>query len=662
MQKESEKNIQLNMSDSNREKLSDLFMSFSFLVVCFFTFVFPLKFGLPYLSNIINFRPVFDVSDKVLFFNEWFHGMWANEFAFVVLFSAIVLYEIGFVFSAKREIKASLLDVFYVLFFVFVFVSAYFSISRRISIDYFYLFLSYYFYFFMLVQFMKEENKKKALYCIFFASFLLVMLLGVYQYFISIDETIAFIKKNSPNLFEDKVFQSRILAKKVFSTFIYSNSFAGFLILTIPLFFLILFSKKKIAVKIFLWAALVSLCFSFFFLYMVNRENAVGFSFLFSVLFPLSSLFVLLKTSSEGALLSLVASLFVSFVVVLIKWKRYRYIFGVVFLFFAMFIAGAYFARNLKIRKVKLEDKISSSVNVRLGYYKAAFDMARKYYLTGSGSGTFGILYSFYKDKNSEETQMVHNIFLQILVENGIFAFICFLMFLAFLAYYIWNFEDKLFFAESKIPVLLLYISFFSFVLHNSMDFDFYVPSIGYSFMFIAAYIVNGNSKFVWNVNLSLKKASLKLFFYIFILFLVVYELFSVNIFIKELLAYSHFRKGRDLIASGNPKKGVEEMKKAVYYDSGNDLMLFEVGLFLFKMKYFDGAEKFFEMAKKLSPYKAYYRYYYSLAIANNDIYKYGKVKRKEDVLREIKYAVDFSPYNKMYIEFYKRFKKDFGR
>jgi O-antigen ligase len=161
-------------------------------------------------------------------------------------------------------------------------------------------------------------------------------------------------------------------------------------------------------------------------------ESILLFVFYFVALYAL--FFTFSRTAWIALVVGLVALLF-AFIFNKDKWILNRFI---ALLFFSIILVGivaAPFQDLLMVRvdaQTRLEQK---SINERLGYIDQAKNLLEKNLLTGVGIGNYSAAASE-ADNNKKaawDYQPVHNVFLLILTEGGIFSLLSFLAFLFFL-------------------------------------------------------------------------------------------------------------------------------------------------------------------------------------------------------------------------------------
>ena len=138
----------------------------------------------------------------------------------------------------------------------------------------------------------------------------------------------------------------------------------------------------------------------------------------------------LIYTWSRGAWLGLIGACFVF--IVLYSHKIIPVLFPAGLLGIAVFrgklVASGIFTKLIN-RFASIITMSDSSSVYRLGIWRGAFGIIRKYWLTGIGVGAeaFGSVYILYAESGIESAFHSHNLFLQILIETGITGLVAFL-------------------------------------------------------------------------------------------------------------------------------------------------------------------------------------------------------------------------------------------
>ncbi len=329
---------------------------------------------------------------------EWSNALVQN----LILIGALILAA-----AALREGRISLLktpiDVPLTLLFIFILLSIFRSVNLNRSVLFFYHFFAAFLLFYLVVNAVKIEKTVILLLSVMVAVAVIVSLYGIFQYFIGFDITREYVKAHPGFATGTAAFQSRLESNKVFSTFVYSNALAGYLLMLFPvtagLFFTVSFKKR-------LWLFL-------------------------ALLLQLYALFLTRSKAGLGILL----------VLIIVYTALYGFVRGWEFLkghsrrFLILFLlllvlGGSFLAVNSGFREA-----VYKSLEVRIDYWKAAVQMIKSRPLLGFGPDCFGSVYAKYKLAGAEDVQLAHNNYIQMWTDSGIFAFLAFLyLWVVFLA------------------------------------------------------------------------------------------------------------------------------------------------------------------------------------------------------------------------------------
>lgn len=285
---------------------------------------------------------------------------------------------------------------------------------------------------------------------------LLIVLYGFYQYFIGFSDTMKYLGTDGLNIPSDELIEIKknLLSKRIFSTFLYPNSYAGYLIMILPLALeLLILSSGKM-------------------------------KFLLLV-FNLGLILSVVLTKSIGGLITVLFSLAVIFYLLFIrKIKQPRrfstLLHGVIILVAVLFILLLF----LRTDSIFDFNSPNNSIASRINYWKGCFNIIKEYPIIGSGLGTFGMLYPKFKLKDAGDTIYCHNLYLQFASEVGLvgLASILFLFFVIF----------KNLIKNCPSPGLIS--SVFGFLLHNIIDFDFYMLELNLIFWFLVGLGISNSS------------------------------------------------------------------------------------------------------------------------------------------------------------------------
>ena len=185
------------------------------------------------------------------------------------------------------------------------------------------------------------------------------------------------------------------------------------------------------------------------------------------------------------------------------------------------------------------------------------------------------------------------------------------------------------------------------------VDFDFYVPSIGYTLMFVisfsaGAFKAKERAVLIRSRWIAYIQKSIFLFTVVFI------SLLLGRYLTGSLRAYHHYRTAGEYYKKGQIEKTIDEMKTAMDLDPLNDAYYYDTAKKLYSVSDFGGAEYFYHKALQLSPLKPYYHYEYASVMLKNDRAA-GRPVRAKEIIGEFKEALRLYPTNGRYREDAKR-------
>jgi len=346
-------------------------------------------------------------------------------------------------------------DLPLILLSVFVLLSVSRSVDLYRSLKFVLQFISYVILFYIVVNNIRDRKKIYLLSACFITAAVLVSLYGFYQYFWGLELTREFIARHPEMAPASSNFTTRLMSNWIFSTFVYQNALAGYLIISIPLALSFLIIIRKAYLKS---ALLLSVVFMMTALFMTYSK--AGWAICILLLFLYAGLFILIKDR---------------------QWRhKNRKIIGCVFL---LILLGVIVLAVINPSGRLGGSGISGSFRTRWEYWEASWAMIRERPFLGFGPDCFGSVYSKFKPVLAEETQMAHNNYLQMWTDSGVFAFICFIwLWFAFCKkgftglFISGEKEEKT--VEDNIILLGLVTGVTGFLLHSLLDFSLYVPGI----------------------------------------------------------------------------------------------------------------------------------------------------------------------------------------
>jgi len=397
---------------SKKIKIDNIFRLLLLLIIL----AAPLKFGLPFVENIPNFWPGT--------LDEWLIWSWPAEI-FCLGVCGLTLLALPVLIKKKVPLNFAICGL---LIFVFAVPSVIGSVALTASLVQVIQFGAYFLVWWLVVGLLNNEKSHEILIdCILFSS-VIIMGYAVYQYFSGFDATWEILKNMDDQAFRG-IIESKLGQKRVFSTFIYPNALAGYLLMIFPLCVVRLKITRSIKEK------------------------------LFYISLTVLSVYVMVLTQSKGGLIVLSCLIFL----VLYFWvpERGRKNVWVLGCFGALFWVWAIACSKIN----------AGSWMARLDYWESGLNIVRDHLFTGTGPGTTGYVYPKYMLAGAEETKMLHNNFLQFFAEWGLVSFVGFLAFWGMLLQ-----KSK---AILRDPVsMACALGLTAFLIHSLVDFDLYVPGI----------------------------------------------------------------------------------------------------------------------------------------------------------------------------------------
>lgn len=358
---------------------------------------------------------------------------------FIILLFLIIVFRIK-----KKKIKFTPIIIPILTFLFFLLFSTYFSsIDYRVAIDGIRSYLEMFLFFLIIINYINDKDKIKTFLDIASIALLIISLYGIYQFI---------FKVSIPTSWIDKDLETSI-STRAYSIFGSPNALAGYLILLLPIFFILFIDEKNSLKKLY---------------------------YLFVVLI---SLVALLFTLSRAAQLSII----VAFILFTLLYKDKRY-FLIIILLLLIFIS----VPQIRTRFMNLISPIyleKAKTYGRLYRWNLALSIFSLHPLIGVGPGGFGGAVA--SKLGMFEGLYVDNYYLKTLVETGIFGFSSFLyLIFSILKKGISNFI-KLFDEKSRNLSLGIFLGIFAFLLNNFTENLWEIPVLSVtlwsliSFLFI---------------------------------------------------------------------------------------------------------------------------------------------------------------------------------
>lgn len=300
-------------------------------------------------------------------------------------------------------------------------------VSFNAAVGFFVLLLFYY----MVYAYARKYSRH---FTVFLAAAVsLLCLYGLYQYFFGFSDTLQYLAAHPTD--HDAALIDRIKSGRVFSTLIYPNSFAGLLVLAIPVAAGLIKNEKKLRLLFIPVLALLA-------------ANLV-------------------LTKSLGAFISLIAAVTLVFFSAsdpaLRAFKNY--------LLAILALSAVIFGAVLYIRG---PEHVIPALIPRFESWLKMLDIARHYPITGTGPGSFEEIYNNGGFSASPYLKFAHNAALQAMIELGLPGLIIILL-AAF--YSVRSILQNFYFTRTpqrKVAITALLTGLIAFLLHNMADFDIY--------------------------------------------------------------------------------------------------------------------------------------------------------------------------------------------
>lgn len=359
--------------------------------------------------------------------------------------------------GTKLECKG--FEIFLIGYFMLVIVSLLGSTLFYLSFKGFLKTLTYMGFYLSLVQFLKD-NPSKLKYILY----TIVAGLGI-ESFIAILQNSSIVDVN--NTWQDTSYlMPEEVMTRVYGTLqpLNPNLFAGYLIVGV--------------------SAIYGLCANFFY----KKKNILGF---ITLALSLLATWATVCTGCRGAYLALFA-IFATICAISLKffWQNYKKWYISIVGGFCVFATTVILAiQSLRMRFLSIfimrED---SSNSFRFNVYQSSLKMFLDNWLLGIGVGNqnFREIYGLYM-KTGFDALSTYNIYLEVGVESGLFALICFVGFLAYLIYSSVKYIKQNNSVSDVIFVSLALASIIGVMVHGLVDTVFFRPQIQIVFWLMVA-------------------------------------------------------------------------------------------------------------------------------------------------------------------------------
>jgi Lipid A core - O-antigen ligase and related enzymes len=283
----------------------------------------------------------------------------------------------------KRTLKFELIDVTVLIFTLLMILGGLFSVAPSASLKPAMLYVCFMLGYFLVVNLIRtSEWVKRCVISIVMSSFI-VAIYGVYENFFGMADT----TWQDEEMFED-------IRGRVVSTFENPNVLAEYLIMTLLFTGVMFLISKNIGKKV-----------------MYLGMAGIGAA-------------CLIFTWSRGAWLGLLIGAFI-FLLIYNSKSILLMIFGVMAVPFLPFVLP----QNIIDRFLSIGSIKDTSTSYRVNIWRAVIDMIQDHFASGIGvgEGAFAVVYPEYSLAGIESAPHSHNLFLQIVVEVGVFGLLVFI-------------------------------------------------------------------------------------------------------------------------------------------------------------------------------------------------------------------------------------------
>ena len=373
----------------------------------------------------------------------------------MVICAEIILVWFAFLLKVargKRSLKLSSLDFSVLFFSFFLLLGGVFSVTPSKSIQSSCVFICFISFYFVIVNIVRTSVfTKKLLSCALFSCGV-CSIYGIYQNFFSAPDT----TWTDEDMFSE-------IETRVVSTFENPNVFGEYLIMLLPIALAFLISSKRISHK-------------------TSYLVCLG-----------TSALALVYTWSRGAWLGCIASMLI-FLIIISKRSISLYLLGI----FALPIAIPMLPGSIIDRFSSIGNMTDSSTSYRVFIWEASVKMINDFLFTGIGIGTsaFQTVYSEYALAGIETAPHAHNLYLQILVETGLFGFLSFVAVMILFFMKLFTFMKNRCSFDEKIITGALACGIVAFLIQGLTDYVWYNYRIFSIFWIITALCVASINSF----------------------------------------------------------------------------------------------------------------------------------------------------------------------
>jgi O-antigen ligase len=415
----------------------------AWIIACLATMAFlaPVKFGTPVVSQALVTPPPG--------FYEWFLSSWPNQLGVMVAFMAFT----WLVLDQQR--MAARVDALFVLPLVFLLTQVpamLVSINRQVSNDTVMHFAVCVLLFYGAAWYVRDGASAATVFGGLALATFVACVMALDQYFGGLEETRRFAALYVDPATAPEGFLAKMTSNRVFGSFVYPNTLAGYLVLAFP------------PLMAWIWV----------------RARGWDARLKCATLIITGGLmiFCLALTGSRGGFVAFTVSVMAGLWCLTRGRAGRMAMVGIVAL---AVLGGVFFGAQ----RGGLIGVGTRSLQARTDYWRGAVAIARDNLLWGTGPGTFGSIYPKYKTAQTEEAQLVHNSFLQMWSDSGVLAFLVFAVLWAVAM------RDALRLARVRsgdAAAVAICAGLAGWVVHSFVDFDLHVPGVAFpAFLLLGA-------------------------------------------------------------------------------------------------------------------------------------------------------------------------------
>ena len=463
------------------------------------------------------------------------------------------------------KLKYSVLNYSMIIFFIYSILSLFYSYSPWSSRNEINRLFYYFAFFFLLVNTINYSQVK-----------ILLNIIIISTFFVSIYGLTIYSLVGDPNYL-------------IFSTFFNPNCLATYLIIALPLI-----------------------------IYQINTsENKMTKTRFILILIAVS--LCLFLTGSRGAFISFIVSYLIVIFLFREKIVLNRQKIFLLSIFIILFL-GLFFTKPILQKKIfSFFDTQHRSHLFRVLVWEGSLNIIKEHPLYGVGIGSFESVYPNFK-LGGVNTKLVHNTYLQKLVEGGVVGFFLFIFII--ISYLLIVFSGRSGGEVDRLTKYLLWSSL-CFLIHNLFDYPWYVPANALLFFSISAM----NLLCLKNIKTVTFKNSFNIFNILLFLTLIPIVIYISVFNIRMGFAAFFAERGEDFLENKKIKYAEIELRKATTLDKKAPEYHKNLGMVFRKKNELRKAGKEFKKAISLEPHSAFY--HTDLGMVYKDLGEREKAKKE---------------------------------